>query len=173
MTNPIPSEPELPPRLADKDGDDIPDELDGCPADAEDFDSFEDHDGCPEWDNDKDGIADAYDKCVHEPEVINGVDDEDGCPDRGLIVLVKDRIILEEQVLFDLQRARVNSEGKKILKAIVTLWRQHPEWESIVVEGHADQRGSQRYNLWLSKLRADRARRGLIRAGMPRRKFVL
>jgi len=49
--------------------------------DAEDKDSFEDNDGCPDPDNDKDGILDVDDKCPNDPEDKDGFEDADGCPD--------------------------------------------------------------------------------------------
>lgn len=65
----------------DRDNDGFVDSQDPCPAEAEDFDGFEDDDGCPEFDNDKDGIEDARDRCPMKPEDIDKVDDLDGCPD--------------------------------------------------------------------------------------------
>ena len=46
------------PSIGDRDGDGYKDDVDQCPDDPEDFDDFEDEDGCPEPDNDKDGILD-------------------------------------------------------------------------------------------------------------------
>jgi hypothetical protein len=43
---------------ADDDNDGKPDVLDGCRTDAEDYDQFEDGDGCKDADNDGDGICD-------------------------------------------------------------------------------------------------------------------
>lgn len=65
----------------DSDADGILDADDGCPSNAEDFDGFEDNDGCPDVDNDKDKITDAKDKCPNEPEDKDGFQDQDGCPD--------------------------------------------------------------------------------------------
>jgi outer membrane protein OmpA-like peptidoglycan-associated protein len=69
------------PNIGDKDGDGIKDDLDQCPLEPEDFDDFQDSDGCPEPDNDKDGLLDEVDKCPNEPEDKDGIEDEDGCPD--------------------------------------------------------------------------------------------
>lgn len=72
-----------------------------CPAGPEDFDGFEDEDGCVDPDNDGDGILDAAeyidgrwtscdfevrrDGTIHDcrnlPEDVDGVADLDGCPD--------------------------------------------------------------------------------------------
>lgn len=43
----------------DSDGDGIEDKLDKCPFIPEDFDGFEDEDGCPDWDNDGDALSDS------------------------------------------------------------------------------------------------------------------
>ncbi|MBD3399950.1 MAG: OmpA family protein [Candidatus Coatesbacteria bacterium] len=65
----------------DSDGDGIPDEDDVCPKQPEDYDGFEDADGCPDLDNDEDGIPDTEDRCPDEPEDKDGFEDADGCPD--------------------------------------------------------------------------------------------
>ncbi len=70
----------LPP--PDTDGDGIIDDNDDCKDDPEDFDDFEDTDGCPEPDNDKDGVLDAApDQCMLDPEDPDKWQDEDGCPE--------------------------------------------------------------------------------------------
>ncbi|MCB9507672.1 MAG: OmpA family protein [Myxococcales bacterium] len=65
----------------DPDGDGIVGDADQCPTQAEDFDDFEDVDGCPDTDNDSDGVLDRDDACPLEREDFDGVEDEDGCPD--------------------------------------------------------------------------------------------
>ena len=82
--------------IGDKDGDGYDDAVDKCPENPEDFDSFEDDDGCPDDDNDGDKVLDAAqfvdgqwvndDKkgeldCRNEPEDVDQFEDEDGCPD--------------------------------------------------------------------------------------------
>jgi MYXO-CTERM domain-containing protein len=159
------------PRDTDKDG--ITDDKDKCPSEPEDVDGVQDDDGCPDPDQDADGILDAVDKCPTEPEVVNGVDDQDGCPDEGLFELKEDRIVLEERVLFDTDRARVRSAGKRVLKAVVVLWNQHPEYEKMVVEGHTDERGSDEHNQKLGLLRAERVKKALIEQGFPADKIEI
>lgn len=65
----------------DSDGDGLPDSEDACPNEPEDFDGFEDDDGCPDLDNDGDGIPDVEDKCPNDAEDRDGFQDEDGCPE--------------------------------------------------------------------------------------------
>jgi len=69
------------PNVGDRDGDGLKDDVDKCPDEPEDFDDFEDEDGCPEPDNDRDGILDEDDKCPLIPEDKDGFQDEDGCPE--------------------------------------------------------------------------------------------
>lgn len=70
------------PAPGDRDGDGILDPDDRCPDEPEDFDGYEDEDGCPEdQDSDGDGIPDSLDLCPVEPEDFDGYQDEDGCPE--------------------------------------------------------------------------------------------
>ena len=69
------------PNIGDRDGDGIKDDVDKCPDQPEDFDGFQDEDGCPDPDNDHDGILDVDDKCPNIPEDLDGFEDEDGCPE--------------------------------------------------------------------------------------------
>ena len=88
--------PEAPP--VDTDGDGYYDPDDECPLDPEDFDKFEDEEGCPDPDNDGDGICDPWvatkgesekrksvcvgsDACPEIPEDKDGFEDDDGCPE--------------------------------------------------------------------------------------------
>ncbi len=91
------------PKPSDKDGDGIFDDVDQCIEQKEDFDKWEDQDGCPDPDNDFDGIEDLYDQCVNEKEDINQFEDEDGCPDgnrdidRDGIIDSKDKCVNEPE----------------------------------------------------------------------------
>jgi outer membrane protein OmpA-like peptidoglycan-associated protein len=78
----------------DRDKDGVPDSKDKCLAQAEDRDTFEDDDGCPDPDNDNDGVLDAKDRCPDAPATTDGcpVVDKDGdgitgdadkCPDQA------------------------------------------------------------------------------------------
>jgi len=76
--------PEPPPPSSsgpDPDLDGVHGALDRCPDEPEDFDGFQDADGCPDPDNDLDGIPDERDQCPLEPEDVDGQMDQDGCPD--------------------------------------------------------------------------------------------
>ncbi|MDQ3337520.1 MAG: OmpA family protein [Myxococcota bacterium] len=99
-----------------------------------------------------------------EPSCASG---GDGCPssEPTEIVVVNDRIILDDRVLFELDRARVRIHGKQMIAKIVELWRASPDWTHLTIEGHADERGSDDYNLELSQRRADRVRDVMVKLG--------
>jgi len=65
----------------DRDDDEFLNADDACPDQAEDYDGFEDDDGCPEADNDQDGLPDLRDTCPNRAEDEDGFEDDDGCPD--------------------------------------------------------------------------------------------
>ncbi len=52
---------------ADLDKDGVLDVFDLCPEGAEDVDTFEDGDGCPDRDNDQDALPDSSDPCPMQP----------------------------------------------------------------------------------------------------------
>jgi len=68
------------PATEDQDGDGIADREDACVGVAEDFDSYQDLDGCPETDNDRDGVPDPQDACPLEPGVASDLPSANGCP---------------------------------------------------------------------------------------------
>lgn len=73
---------EIASKVGDKDGDGILDNVDKCPTDPENYNGYEDDDGCPDDpDTDGDGVADSRDQCLLEPEDKDGYLDDDGCPD--------------------------------------------------------------------------------------------
>jgi OOP family OmpA-OmpF porin len=66
----------------DRDGDGYLDPVDKCPDQPENFNGYQDEDGCPDDpDTDGDGIPDSVDQCVLDPEDKDGYLDSDGCPD--------------------------------------------------------------------------------------------
>lgn len=82
------------------------------------------------------------------------------------VTVIDDRLILDERVLFDLGRARVRSKGRRIIRQIAQLWREHPEWQRLRVEGHTCSLGDEEENLTLSRRRAEQVRRVLLRRGL-------
>jgi OmpA-OmpF porin, OOP family len=152
----------------DNDHDGIPDKKDQCPNDPEDRDSFQDADGCPDPDNDHDGIPDVKDKCPNEPETYNGFQDQDGCPDKGNVIIQDNNILILQKVLFKTGSAEILPESNAILDAVGTTVIHHPEFTLLEVQGHADERSNDDYNLRLTKDRAHAVVEALVQRGVPR-----
>lgn len=93
-------------------------------------------------------------------------EDLDGCPLAEHVRFERDRIVLDERVLFDLDRARVRRGGRATIAMLARLWQAHPEWQRITIEGHADVRGTDEYNRQLSERRARRVRAEFLRLGV-------
>lgn len=156
----------------DNDGDGIPDSRDQCPDDPEDKDGFQDEDGCPDHDNDGDGIPDIHDKCPNEPETVNDYQDEDGCPDsRGPIVIQDNSILILEKVQFQTGSAKILPVSDKLLDAVADTLKEHPEFQLIEVQGHADARGSKALNLKLTKDRATAVMKALTSRGVDAKRL--
>ena len=155
----------------DNDKDGIPDVKDQCPNDPEDKDGFQDEDGCPDPDNDRDGIPDVRDKCPNDPETFNGVDDEDGCPDKGKIVIQGNDILILEKILFKTGSAEILPESNGILDAVATTLNHHPEFQVIEVQGHADERAEDNYNLKLTQDRANAVVNALVQRKVDKKRI--
>ncbi len=75
------------------------------------------------------------------------------------------RMTLEERIHFDLDRSDLSSDARSRLAAKVEILRAAPG-VSLKIDGHADERGSDEYNLALSKRRASEAKRFLVSQGI-------
>ncbi|HET6415305.1 MAG TPA: OmpA family protein [Polyangiales bacterium] len=150
----------------DNDGDGIPDERDLCPNDPEDFDGFEDEDGCPDVDNDSDRILDVDDACPNDPETYNGYQDEDGCPDKGLVILEDTQITILEKVYFETDSAIIMARSFPLLDAVAATLNASPQITLVEIQGHADERGSDEYNIKLTRARAASVMNALIERGV-------
>jgi len=209
--------------IVDSDGDGILDDVDQCPNDPEDFDGFQDEDGCPDLDNDGDGILDVNDGCPNDPEDIDGFEDEDGCPDPDndgdgildvddqcpnepgtlenngcpdpdrdgdgvpdridncpdepgtvenhgcqeaqLVVIGAGRLEILEKVYFRTGSHKLQKRSFALLDNVAKVMNAHPEIELIRVEGHSDSTGSLKFNMRLSKNRANTVVRYLVGRG--------
>jgi OmpA-OmpF porin, OOP family len=156
----------------DNDKDGILDKEDQCPDIKEDFDRFEDEDGCPEPDNDLDRIPDEDDRCPTDPEVYNGFQDEDGCPDKGKVIIDGSDIVILEKIQFATASDQILPASMPIIEAVVGTLKGHPEFLVLEIAGHADERGSDDYNLDLTKRRAASVRRALIQGGIKESRMV-
>jgi OOP family OmpA-OmpF porin len=178
------------PVVKDSDGDGIPDDIDRCPLDPEDFDGFQDEDGCPDPDNDGDGIVDKVDACPNTPGPIENrgcpvldrdgdgipdLDDKcpdvpglppDGCPKKYTLVEVKkDRIAIKQQVHFASAKWKVLADSFGLLDQVAQVIKDFPRMR-VSVEGHTDNVGAETMNMKLSQARADEVRAYLVKKGV-------
>jgi outer membrane protein OmpA-like peptidoglycan-associated protein len=150
----------------DNDHDRILDIDDLCPNEPEDYDKFDDADGCPDPDNDKDRILDKDDQCPNEPETYNNFQDEDGCPDKGLTRLRRGVLEIMKPIHFETARATIKPESFPILDAVTASLKGNPEIKLIEIQGHADERGDDDYNLRLTEDRSQAVKQYLIDHGV-------
>jgi outer membrane protein OmpA-like peptidoglycan-associated protein len=155
----------------DNDKDGILDAKDLCPNDPEDLDGFEDENGCPDPDNDRDSILDVVDKCPNEPEVYNGTDDEDGCPDEGKVILKDNVLLILDKINFETASAEILPESQPIVDAVAATLTHHPEFTMVEVQGHADERAPDDYNLKLTQERANAVMEALGKKGVDKSKL--
>jgi OOP family OmpA-OmpF porin len=150
----------------DNDKDGILDVDDLCPNDPEDKDGFEDEDGCPDPDNDKDRILDRDDSCPNDPETYNGFQDEDGCPDKGSVIIEENEIIILEKIYFATDSAEILPKSFPIVDAVGATMVGNPQITLVEIQGHADERGTDEYNIRLTSDRAASVRQALIQRGV-------
>ncbi|MGF1465201.1 MAG: OmpA family protein [Sandaracinaceae bacterium] len=152
----------------DNDQDGILDTDDLCPNDPEDRDNFEDLDGCPDVDNDADRILDVDDACPDEPENYNGTDDEDGCPDIGRVNVEGNLVVIYDVIQFETDSAEIRPESFSLLDEIAATFRGNPQIALVEVQGHADERSSDEYNIRLTRDRAAAVVEALVGRGVER-----
>lgn len=116
-------------------------------------------DGCPA-DTDSDGIKDYLDACVDTPQ--GSRVDERGCPE-----VAKEALLLTRDILFGFDKDQVTPFHYNELQYSAEVIDAH-KMSQVVVEGHADDRGTDEYNILLSQRRAENVRRVLIdKYGIP------
>jgi outer membrane protein OmpA-like peptidoglycan-associated protein len=149
-------------RFDDDDHDDIINEHDKCPNEPEDYDGFQDADGCPDPDNDQDGIPDDRDECPDDA----APGSPDGCP-RGTVVVREGKVHLFGKILFETGSSRIHHRSDALLDDIAQALKEHPELAQVRVEGNTDNVGDAAMNQRLSEQRAVSVKEALVRRGIP------
>jgi len=80
------------------------------------------------------------------------------------------RGVLEQRVFFDYDDASLRSDSRQLLDSKVPLLRQYPSF-TMMIEGHADERGSTEYNLALGMRRAETVVQYLVGFGLEAQRF--
>ena len=136
----------------DEDGDDVLGSADRCPKQAG---TAEAH-GCPDQDSDQDGTPDRFDLCPTEAVDVRG---RDGCP---LAKVVGNKITILDQVHFATDQDVILPESYETLEEVARIFREHPEIQRVLIEGHTDVRASDAYNMDLSQRRASSVMKFLV-----------
>jgi len=77
------------------------------------------------------------------------------------------RVTIQAEALFDFNKSDLRNDGKSTLDSeVVTKMKAHPEVELLLVTGHADRIGSDKYNQALSERRADSVKAYLVSQGV-------
>ena len=159
------------PSIGDRDGDGMRDDVDQCPDEPEDFDNFSDEDGCPDPDNDQDRILDPQDSCPNDPETYNGHQDEDGCPDRGTVIIEENQIVILDKIYFETDSAEIQQRSFPIIEAVAATLGGNPQIQLIEIQGHADERSADEYNIRLTRDRAASVLEAIAQRGVARERL--
>jgi len=160
--------------------------LDNCPEEAEDFDGYQDDDGCPDADNDRDGLCDPWveakglltqfahvckkvDLCPEQAESMNGYKDEDGCPDE--VPVPPKKVFILEGVNFESGKASITTDSYVSLMKVVDIMEAFPETTFEIV-GHTDNVGRPEKNKQLSADRAESVKNFLVEKGVSESRMV-
>lgn len=139
----------------DADGDGIEDSKDKCPHEA----GPAKYQGCP--DTDGDGLIDSEDKCPKVPGSLK----YHGCPPPE-VRITKKKIVILDKVHFKTAKAKIMKDSYELLGDVAAVLIQNKQIQKVRVEGYTDSRGSKRYNMRLSKRRAQAVVAFLIKAGV-------
>jgi len=149
----------------DRDGDRIPDALDRCPLDPEDFDEIQDEDGCPEEDADLDRFADPVDRCPLTAGTQTNADCA-GCPEHACMARSGGAIEISMRVEFETSSDVILPESEAVLRDVVSIVSTNPQIVRVRVEGHTDDVGEDADNMELSRRRARSVMRWMIEHGI-------
>ena len=128
----------------DTDGDGVLDKDDACPSVA----GPAENKGCPWPDTDGDGVLDKDDACPTVP----GLPEYNGCP-RTAVEVAKDTEGALKDILFNFNKATLRPESEPKLDLAAKYIKEFNGGQYLVI-GHTDKKGSEAYNLKLSRERA-------------------
>ena len=165
----------------DKDSDGVIDKDDRCP----DVPGLRELNGCP--DSDGDGLQDQLDRCPYVKGTLRNL----GCPDTIKIInqdtvtvivnlpsytdtieeVTWDNIsVFADRVHFDFNKHNLDENSKLILDKIADFLILNTE-KNLQINGHADERGTEKYNMKLSLRRAEVVYKYLVKKGVNKQRL--
>ena len=81
------------------------------------------------------------------------------------VVVEDNRIVINEKIQFDLDKATIKPESDSLLQEIAKVIKENPHIKKVAIEGHTSSEGSDRHNLKLSDQRAKAVMDWLIKNG--------
>ena len=153
--------------LGDRDGDGVLDPEDLCPTFPMGDEPNPERRGCPDDDNDGDGVVDHRDQCPLEPMDPRPDPERLGCRRPETVINLG-------EILFETNSANIidNEQNQRTLNQAQAIFSAHPEIERFAIEGHTDERDSDRHNLALSRQRASAVRDWLAQHGIEAGRMV-
>ncbi len=150
----------------DEDKDGVPDAEDMCPGQAPGAHPDPARPGCPLPDEDNDGVPDAEDACPKDPGEPNATDPKaNGCPK---LTVQRGGSFQLRSVHFETNKWDLLPESFPILDELARFLQEHKELGEVIVEGHADDRGTHEWNMRLSRHRAQAVVDYLVKHGIKR-----
>ena len=156
---------------ADEDHDGVPDAEDSCPGAAPGAHPDPAKPGCPLPDADNDGVPDAEDACPKDVgQERPGDPKSNGCP---TLTIRPGATFQLHSVHFETNKWELLPESFPILDEVAKFLNEQKQLDEVVIEGHADDRGTHEWNLRLSKHRAQSVVEYLVKKGVRRSRALL
>ena len=74
-------------------------------------------------------------------------------------------------VFFDYDAFSLRGDARRTIEDNANTIQANPDWGTVTLEGHCDERGTTEYNLSLGQKRADSVRSYLVQLGLPRERL--
>jgi len=157
---------------ADQDHDSVIDSQDACATAPGCWFNDPKHRGCP--DTDKDAVPDSLDACPNLAGMDSERADKHGCPlVFGDASVTNDGVSIASRIEFAFGRAEIEPGSKRTLENVARALLALPSRvESIAIDGHTDEVGTEEDNVILSENRASNVLVALADLGVPATKLI-